>query len=217
MTEYAATARTTLNRKPERGSHDKAAAHAILDAGVLCHIGYVDDGQPKVLPTVFWRAGERVYWHGSRASRALQAMAGAEVCFCVSHLDGLVLARSAFRHSAQYRSVIAFGVAQPVESEADKLRAAQTLIERLYPGRWTEIRPPSRAELAAVSVLSLELVEVSAKVREGPPIDADADLGLAVWAGVAPLSLAPGAGLRPGTPVPDYLAPWSAARSAAGR
>jgi nitroimidazol reductase NimA-like FMN-containing flavoprotein (pyridoxamine 5'-phosphate oxidase superfamily) len=189
---YRQSPRTTLGRLPQRGGYDRGGVHAILDACALCQVGYVADGQPLVLSTVFWRTGERVYWHGSRESRAIKTMAGAQVCFSVSRLDGLVLARSAFHHSVNYRSVMAFGVAREVEGEVEKLEALSAMIERFYPGRWARIRRPSRAELAAATVLSLTLDEVSAKVRAGPPLDAQADLDIPVWAGVAPLMLAPG-------------------------
>ena len=207
---YAPTARTTLKRRPQRGRHDKAGVHAMLDAGVVCQIGYVDDGCPKVLATVFWRTGEQVFWHGARQNGALKAMAGARVCFTVTHLDGLVLARAAFKHSANYRSVMAFGAARLIEAPAQKRAALQAMIERLYPGRWATIRPPTEVELAAVSVLSLDLKEVSAKQREGPPLDADEDLDIPVWAGVAPLSLQAGGlvpctKLRSGIPIPQLL------------
>ena len=212
---YEPAARTTLRRRPQRAHYDRQTVHAILDSGALCQIGYVDGGQPLVLATIYWREGERVYWHGSRQSRALQAMAGAQVCFSVSHLDGLVLARSAFRHSANYRAVMAFGAAQPVASQAGKLAALRTMIERLYPGRWAQIRAPSEAELAASTVLYLELNEVSAKIRSEPPLDPDADLARPVWAGVAPLRLGPGqlepcAKLDANAGVPGAIIDWSA-------
>jgi nitroimidazol reductase NimA-like FMN-containing flavoprotein (pyridoxamine 5'-phosphate oxidase superfamily) len=193
VTDYTPTPRTTLRRKPQRGRYDKATVHAILDAGLICHIGYEMDGHPLVIPTLYWREGGRVYWHGSAAGRALKLhVGGAEVCFTVALLDGLILARSAFRHSVNYRSVMAFGTARPVLGEAEKLAAMKGLIERLYPGRWNDIRPPSPAELAAVSVLYLDLDEVSAKVRADPPMDAEEDLSLPVWAGVVPLSILAG-------------------------
>ncbi len=194
MTQYTPTPRTTLKRRPHRGRHDKAAVHAILDAGLICHVGYVADGQPVVIPTIYWREGERVYWHGSAAGRALQLQVdGAPVCLTVALLDGLILARSAFRHSVNYRSVIAFGTARPVLLQTEKLAAMKGLIDRLYPGRWDDIRPPSPAELAAVSVVYLDLEEVSAKVRADPPMDAEGDLDLPVWAGVVPLAVQAGA------------------------
>ncbi len=212
---YAPTARTTPSRKPDRARYDTACVHAILDAGVICHIAYVEDGLPMAAPTIYWREGAAVYWHGSRQSHALQAMAaGAPVCFTVAHLDGLVLARSAFRHSANYRSVVAFGRPRVIEGEARKRAAMRAMIERLYPGRWPHIRGPSRAELAAISVLRLNLEAVSAKVREGPPMDAERDYDLPVWAGVAPLSprvgeLEPCARLIAGIPPPDQIASWT--------
>ena len=192
-TRYRRTDRTSPGRQPKRAGYDKALVHAILDSSALCQIGYVADGQPLVLPTLYWRMGEQVFWHGSRQSRALQAMADAQVCFTVSHLDGLVLARSAFRHSANYRSVMAFGVARAVADEAAKLAASEGLIERLCPGRWAQIRPPNAGELAVTTVLRLDLDEVSAKVRSGPPLDLEGDLERPVWAGVAPIERSPGA------------------------
>jgi nitroimidazol reductase NimA-like FMN-containing flavoprotein (pyridoxamine 5'-phosphate oxidase superfamily) len=193
---YRKTARTTLARQPMRAGYDKDVVHAILDSNALCQIGYVADGQPLVLPTIYWRMGEEVFWHGSRQGRALQAMAQAQVCFSVCRLDGLVLARSAFRHSANYRSVMAFGAAREVGDEAGKLAALKGVIDKLYPGRWDRIRPPNRAELSATSVLRLRLDEVSSKVRTGPPLDLEGDLDLPVWAGVATVELGLG-GLQP--------------------
>ncbi len=212
-TNYRRSERTALERRPQRGRYDKPAVHALLDANVLCQIGYVAERQPLMLATIYWRTGDRVFWHGSRQSRALTAMAGAEVCFSVSRLDGLVLGRSAFRHSANYRSVMAFGVARPVEDEAGELAALEAMIERLYPGRWAQVRGPSPAELAATTVLSLELDEVSAKSRSEPPIDLEADLSLPVWAGVAPVKLEPGPlepcpRLGPDIPAPEGMIDW---------
>ncbi len=211
---YAPTGRTRLARRPRRGVYDRVVVHAILDAGIIGHIGYVVDGAPVVVPTVYWRAGERVFWHGSAGGRTAAGIAGSEVCLAVSHLDGLVLGRSAFRHSANYRSVMAFGAAREVQGEGGKVAALKAMIERLYPGRWDRIRQPSPAELAAVSVLYIELEEVSAKVREGPPLDAEDDLARAVWAGVMPLALRPGPleaceRMAADIPVPDTLAGWA--------
>jgi nitroimidazol reductase NimA-like FMN-containing flavoprotein (pyridoxamine 5'-phosphate oxidase superfamily) len=189
MTSLESTARTILRRRPQRALLARSDLHAVLDAGMFCHIGYVAEGQPLVLPTIYWRDEDAVFWHGSRESRAIRAMAGAEVCFAVSHLDGLVLARSAFRHSVNYRSVMAFGTARAVDEEAAKLSAFQAMFERLYPGRWNRIRPPSRAELAAVDVLRLQLDEASVKQRTGPPLDFEADIDIPVWAGELPLRL----------------------------
>ena len=185
----APTARTTLNRRTYRGAHDLAAIAAVLDAGMICQIGFVLDGGPRVLPTIYWREGEAVYWHGSRESGALKAMTGAEVCLTVTLLDGLVLAKSAFAHSANYRSVMAFGRAEAIVGDAEKLSALKAMMDRLYPGRWETIRPPSRAELAATSVLRLALTEASAKARTGPPLDIKPDPRAPAWTGVIPLSL----------------------------
>jgi nitroimidazol reductase NimA-like FMN-containing flavoprotein (pyridoxamine 5'-phosphate oxidase superfamily) len=218
---YRCSARTELKRRPQRGRYDKAAVHAVLDANALCHIGYLIGGRPRMLPTIYWRTGERIFWHGSRQSQALSAMAGAEVCLCVSRLEALVLGRSAFRHSANYRSVVAFGRAHQLDGDADKLAALEGMIERLYPGRWAQVRPPSAAELAAVNVLFLQLDEVSAKTRTGPPVDLDADLDIPVWAGVAPIELRAGA-LEPcprliaGAAPPGPLVDWQVLGSTDG-
>ncbi len=197
------TARTTLNRRPQRGAYDRATLEAILDAGMIGQIGYLMDGEPRILPTLYWRTGEHIYWHGARESRALVAMAGHEVCFSVTLLDGLVMARSAFHHSANYRSVMAFGRAEAVLGEAAKLAASRALLDRLHPGRWDEVRAPSRAELAATLFLRLPLTEASAKARTGPPIDPPRDLSQPGWAGVLPVALRagrpePAEDLRPG-------------------
>jgi nitroimidazol reductase NimA-like FMN-containing flavoprotein (pyridoxamine 5'-phosphate oxidase superfamily) len=207
------TTRTTLTRLPERGSHQRAKIHEILDAGAVCQIGYQMDGSPRVLPTVYWRTGEAVYWHGSRESRALLAMTGQEVCFTVTLLDGLVLARSAFHHSANYRAVMAFGRAESIEDEVEKLAAYREMFDRLYPGRWADIRRPSRAELWSTMVMRLELTEASAKVRAMGPVDSKPDLRQPAWAGVIPMTLTAGApveadDLRPGgvgLQIPDWL------------
>lgn len=197
------TERTTLHRVPQRGTYERAQIDAILDAAAICQIGYVMDGEPRVLPTVFWRTGEAVYWHGSRQSGALRAMAGREVCFTVTLLDGLVLARSAFHHSANYRSVIAFGGPEALPEGPEKTAAFKGMIDRLYPGRWDQIRAPSRAEMGATHVLRLKLTEASAKTRAMGPVDSQGDLAQPGWAGVIPLSLRPGqpieaSDLRPG-------------------
>jgi len=204
------TARTRLKRLPKRGRFDRETIHAILDATPLAHVGYVIDGKPAVTPTLQWREGERVYWHGSRASQALLASTGAEVCLTVSLLDALVLARSAFHHSANYRSVMVFGRATAIEDPELKLQKLRNFVERLYPGRWDELRPVRRKEMNATTVLSLPLEEASAKLREGGPIDDAEDYALPIWAGVVPVSIRVG---RPesdprnlaGVEVPKYL------------
>lgn len=204
------TPRTRLKRLPKRGHFDRATLHAILDAMPLGHVGYIVDGRPVVTPTLQWREGGRVYWHGSRASRALLASEDAQVCLTVSILDGLVLARSGFHHSANYRSAMLFGRAVRIDDPDLKLAKMRNFTERLYPGRWDELRPVTRKELNATTILSLPIQEGSAKIRSGGPIDDEDDYALPVWAGVVPVSTAVG---RPvadvrnlaGVPLPAYL------------
>ncbi len=209
--DFPPTERTRIKRQHERARYDRETVHAILDAGLLCHVGYVIDGQPFVTPTCYWRQGERVYWHGSSASRMLRHQEqGVPVCFTVSLLDGLVLARSGFHSSINYRSVMAFGTAEKVTGEAEILAALEVFQERLTPGRWAELRPVNEQELKATLMMSLALDEVVAKVRPGPPDDEEADYGLPVWAGVVPVRYEIGAAeddprLKPGIAQPDYL------------
>ncbi len=192
------TERTRLRRLHERGHFDQETIHAILDAGLLCHVGYVVDGAPFVTPTLYWREGDRVYWHGSSASRMLRHQAGGvPVCLTVSHLDGIVLARSGFHHSINYRSVMLFGSARQVTGAADKERHLRTFMEQLYPGRWDELRPINAQEIKATKVLGMDIDEASANVRTGPPIDDEEDYALRVWAGVVPVRTVIG------EPVPD--------------
>ena len=208
MSDFDPTPLTKVKRLPERGRYDRETVHAILDAGFLCHVGYVIDGSPVVTPTSYWREGEHVYFHGSAASRMLRALPGPGVrcCLTVTHVDGLVLARSAFHHSVNYRSVMLFGQAEPVEDDGAKRRALAAFVERLYPGRWDTLRPMTDQELRGTTVLRLELAEASAKVRTGPPKDDEEDYQLSIWAGLIPLStrveppvadprLAPGVGV----------------------
>lgn len=188
---FPVTDRTRVRRVPQRAAHDRAIVHAILDAGLVCHLGLVEDGRPVVIPTAYARVGDALVLHGSSRSRTLMAAAaGAELCCTVTLLDGLVLARSAFHHSLNYRSVVAFGRAAPVEDPDERLAALRAFSERLYPGRWDAVRPPSPAELKATLVVRLPLTEAVAKVREGGPVDDEEDYALAVWAGVIPLGLA---------------------------
>jgi uncharacterized protein len=202
--------RTRVKRLPKRGRYHTETIHQILDAGFVCHIGYVIDGQPFVTPTSYWRHGDHVYWHGSHASRMLEQTAGAPVCLTVTHVDGLVLARSGFHHSINYRSVMLLGHARKVEGDADKLRAMEDFIERMYPGRWAQLRPVTREELLATTVVSMPIEEASAKIRTGPPIDDDDDYALPIWAGVVPLRVARGSAeddgrLVAGVAPPDYV------------
>lgn len=205
------TQRTKLRRKPLRGSHDRETIEAILDEAIACHVGVTDEGIPVVTPTLHVRVGDRVYLHGSSASRTLRAAEGSEVCLTVSLIDGLVLARSAMHHSANYRSAMVFGRAEKLDEGEEKLAALEALIEKLTPGRWREVRKPTGKELRAASVLRLPIDEASAKVRSGPPVDDDADLSLRVWAGVLPLSSSFSEPLpdeicrREQVPLPGYL------------
>ncbi len=198
MTQPASPSdRTRVVRMPQRGAYDQETVHRILDEGLVCHLGYTLDGQPFVIPTMYAREGDQLYIHGSAASRTLrQVGAGIPVCVTVTLTDGLVLARSVFNHSMNYRSVVALGVASIVDSPAEKLEALRGFTEKLLPGRWAETRPPTEQELKATSVLRLPLTEVSAKVRSGPPVDDEADYALPVWAGVIPLRLVAEAPIR---------------------
>ena len=198
MAHLSPTERTRVRRLPARASYDRGAIHAILDEGLVCHLGFVNDGQPYVLPTAYARVGDALYFHGSAASRMLRGLRdGIPVCATVTLLDGLVLARSAFHHSMNYRSVVILGVATEVTEPADRLRALEAIVEHAVPGRWPQVRPPSVHELKATMVLRLPIAEASAKVRGGGPLDAAEDLGWPCWAGHVPLRLVPLA------PVPD--------------
>jgi nitroimidazol reductase NimA-like FMN-containing flavoprotein (pyridoxamine 5'-phosphate oxidase superfamily) len=192
------TARTRLTRHPERGSHDLDTVFAILDEALICHIGFHHDDQPYVLPTTHARIGDRLYVHGSIASRMLKTLRrGVPVCVTVTIIDGLVLARSAFHHSMNYRSAVILGTATEVADPAQKRRAFTALVEHVVPGRIAHVRAPSEQELKATSVLCLPITEASAKVRSGPPIDREEDYALPCWAGVVPLAL------QAQTPIPD--------------
>jgi nitroimidazol reductase NimA-like FMN-containing flavoprotein (pyridoxamine 5'-phosphate oxidase superfamily) len=211
MNDFTPTGRTRLRRRPNRGHYDRDTVHAILDAGFLAHVGYVIDGQPYVTPTSYWRHGETLYWHGSSASRMLRAVGGGiSVCLTVAHLDGLVLARSGFNHSINYRSVMVFGEAELVAGAKAKLDALEHFMEWLYPGRWAELRAPTAQELKATTVLRMPLAEAVAKVRQGPPLDDEGDLDAPVWAGVVPVATAAGTPIGDGanasaTRLPAYL------------
>jgi nitroimidazol reductase NimA-like FMN-containing flavoprotein (pyridoxamine 5'-phosphate oxidase superfamily) len=184
------TERTQLRRLPKRGVFDRETIYKILDEGFICHLGFTIDGKTFVIPTGYARVGDRLLIHGSSASRMLRAMSdGIEVCATVTLIDGLVLARSAFNHSVNYRSVVVFGVADLVSGEEEKIESLRVFTEHIVPGRWQEVRPPNKSELAATAVLSLPIREASAKVRTGDPVDAEEDYALDVWAGVIPLKL----------------------------
>jgi len=184
------TPKTKLRRKPQRGSHDRTVIEAILDEAIVCHLGVIEaGGWPVVTPTLHVRLGEHVYVHGSAASRTLRKAAGSEVCLTATLLDGLVLARAAMHHSANYRSVMLFGSGNLIEGAEEKCLALEALVEKLVTGRWADVRPPTDKELRATSVLRIPLEEAAAKVRSGPPVDDDADYELPVWAGVVGLRL----------------------------
>ena len=211
MSDQLKTTRTTLKRLPERGAHDFPTMAAILDEAVFCHIGFVaDDGQPFVVPTGYGRDGRTLYIHGSSASRMLRTLAGGvPVCFTATLIDGLVMARSAFHHSINYRSVIVLGTAVEAAGE-EKLRGLRVITEHMARGRWADVRAPNGEELRATAVLKLEIEEASAKVRAGGPIDDEEDRKLPFWAGVLPFVLVPqapvpDAGIAPEMEVPGYL------------
>jgi nitroimidazol reductase NimA-like FMN-containing flavoprotein (pyridoxamine 5'-phosphate oxidase superfamily) len=205
------TERTRVVREPQRGIYDRETIHKILDEGFICHVGFTVDGQPYVIPTMFARVGNAIYFHGSAASRMLRGVSGGiPVCVTVTLADGLVLARSVFNHSMNYRSVVALGKAEPVDAPNEKLDALHAFTEKIVPGRWNEARRPNEKELKATSILRLPLTEVSAKVRVGLPEDDAEDYALRVWAGVVPLTLAVGAPIRDvrcdaSIPVPAYV------------
>ncbi len=217
MDSYEPTPRTTVRRLSKRGAYDHATVHAILDEAFVCHVGFVVDGAPVVIPTLFGRSGNSLYLHGSAGSRMLRTMAaGAEVSIAVTLVDGLVMARSAFHHSINYRSVVLFGTARPVTDPVEKSEALRVISEHITPGRWSEVRPPAEHELKVTSVLSLSLEEVSAKVRTGPPIDDDEDYALPIWAGVLPLAVVAQSPIDdgrvlPGVPVSSSIANWRGA------
>ena len=209
------TPRTRVVREPHRGVYDREAAYQILDEGFICHVGFIADGQPFVIPTGYGRAGDQLYIHGSAASRMLRRLdEGVPVCVTVTLLDGLVLARSVFNHSMNYRSVVVLGMATAVEDPQEKLQALRALSEHILPGRWDDARRPNEKELKATLVMRLPITEFSAKVRQGPPIDDEEDYAFPTWAGVIPLEVAVGAPINDprldaATPAPQYVRGYS--------
>jgi nitroimidazol reductase NimA-like FMN-containing flavoprotein (pyridoxamine 5'-phosphate oxidase superfamily) len=190
---FPQTERTTLKRLPKRGVYDREPVYKILDEGFICHVSFTVDGRPVVIPTGYARVADQLFIHGSQVSRMLRTLsAGIDVCIAVTLVDGLVLARSAFHHSINYRSVVIFGRATMVEEREAKLAALLAFSEHVIPGRWDDVRKPTDRELKATTVLSVPLEEVSAKVRTGPPIDDEEDYSLNIWAGVVPLKLVAG-------------------------
>jgi nitroimidazol reductase NimA-like FMN-containing flavoprotein (pyridoxamine 5'-phosphate oxidase superfamily) len=206
------TERTRVVREPHRGAYDRKSIYKILDEGLVCHVGFATDGQPYVIPTLFARIGDAIYFHGSAASRMLKGVSeGLAVCVTVTLTDGIVLARSVFNHSMNYRSVVALGKATLVDAPEEKLEALRAFTEKILPGRWNDARQPNEKELKATSILRLPLTEASAKIRQGPPEDDAPDRELPIWAGVIPLQLVPGAPIRdemcdPAIPLPAYAA-----------
>jgi uncharacterized protein len=188
MNSYIPTQRTKVRRLSKRAVYDKTLVHGILDEGFLCHLGFAVDGLPYVIPTLYARSGDRLFLHGSGASRTLKTLSqGVDVCATITLVDGYVLARSAFHHSMNYRSVVVLGRAHPVTEPEERLEALRTLTNHLVPHRWEELREPNDLELKQTMVLTLPLEEVSAKVRTGPPVDEEEDYAAPVWAGVVPI------------------------------
>jgi nitroimidazol reductase NimA-like FMN-containing flavoprotein (pyridoxamine 5'-phosphate oxidase superfamily) len=210
VTPLSSTPRTTLRRHRDRAQTDRAALYDVLDTGLICHLGVVADGAPVVLPTAYGRQDDTLYLHGSSANAALRAADGAAVCVTVTHMDGLVCARSVFNHSVNYRSAVIFGAAALVHDEDERWQALRIITDHLIPGRWAAARQPTSKEMAATSVLSLSLSEASVKIRAGMPVDEPEDYELDVWAGVLPVSVTFGAPqpdprLRAELPVPAHI------------
>jgi uncharacterized protein len=215
MSNFPPSERTQVKRLPKRGVYDREIVYKILDEGFVCHAGFTMDGQPYVIPTGYGRSGDTLYLHGSAASRMLRTLsAGVPVCVTVTLLDGLVMARSAFHHSMNYRSVVVLGTARLVEDPKEKMQALHVFTEQVARGRWNDVRKPTDQELKATTVLALPLEEVSAKVRTGPPLDDEEDYALPMWAGVLPLKMTAQAPLpdpraNPAIPAPGYLTNYS--------
>lgn len=216
MTEFTPTHRSKVKRLHERGRYDEESVFAILDAGLVAHIGYVIDGQPYVTPTAYWRRGRTLYWHGSSASRMLRTQThGIPVCVTVTLLDGLVVARSGFHHSINYRAVMAFGRARKIEDAQEKEAELDYFIERIYPGRVATLRPVNQQELKGTTLLAMEIEEASAKVRVGEPKDDEEDYALDIWAGIIPIRQVVGAAendprLKAGVALPEHLQRFTA-------
>jgi uncharacterized protein len=214
MAEYEQTERTRVYRKPGRGSHERDLVHSILDEALICHLGFVQDGQPFVTPTIHARVGETIYLHGANANRTFRVLAdGVPCCLTATLVDELVLARSAQHHSMNYRSAMVFGTAREVTDDEEKQRGLRAVIEHVAPGRSEEVRGPNQTELRSTKVLAMEIEEASAKVRTGQPADDEADLELPYWAGLLPLTLGtgepvPAPDLPQDLPVPGHVTGW---------
>ena len=215
MSQFQPTERTQVKRLPKRGRYDTETVYQIRDKGFVCHVGFAVDGQPYVIPTNYGRSDDTLYLHGSSASRMLKTLsAGVPVCVTVTHVDGLVLARSAFHHSVNYRSVVILGTARLVDDAAEKMEALRLFTEHVMKGRWEDVRQPTEQELKATTVLALPLEEASAKVRTGGPLDDEPDYALPVWAGVLPLEIVartpePDTLRKNDPPLPEYLKNYS--------
>ena len=211
MSEFATNPQNLIRRVPQRGAYDKETVYGIIDEARMCHVGFVHEGRPFVIPTIHVRSGDELILHGAKASRLMKHIqAGNEICVTMTLLDGLVLARSAFHHSMNYRSVVLFGKGRPVEDDEEKYRVLEILVDQIVPGRSRDARMPTQKELNAVAVAAVSIDSASAKVRTGPPLDDEEDLGLPVWAGVVPIReqvLLPenDPQLSAGIPVPDYV------------
>lgn len=210
-TAFSKTQLNTVKRMPKRGEYDRATIYPIIDAALICHVGFVQDGQPYVIPTIHARQEDTLFLHGSTASRLLKQMGSGEpLCITMTHLDGLVLARSTFHSSMNYRSAVVFGCGQLIEGEQEKLAALELLTEHLMPGRWADTRPPTSLELKGTSVVAVAIESASAKIRTGPPADDEEDYALSMWAGVLPIQQAWGQPvndprLSAGIALPAYL------------
>ena len=219
MPDIQQTERTRLKRAHERGVFDRDAIYAIIDATLLCHVGYVFNGDPYVTPTFHWRDGDRIYWHGSSASRMMRELReGVQACLTVTHFDGIVMARSGYNHSANYRSVMILGRPAIVDEPAAKMAALKTFMEVMMPGRWDDVRAPNDQEMKATMVLAMPIDAASAKISAGPPEDEEEDYALDCWAGVLPIRTVIGEPvddprLRAGIARPDYLAGFSMAKT----
>ena len=214
MNDFLKQKRNTVKRAPKRGSYDKDTIYQIIDESLLCHVGFVVDGQPFVIPTVHARLGDDLIFHGAKASRLLKHLqAGHPVSISMALLDGLVLARSAFNHSMNFRSVVLFGSGRPIDDDAEKNEALRGLTEQVVPGRWAEVREPNQKELNATAVAAVAIESASAKMRSGPPIDESSDYDLPIWAGLLPLrqqalEAEPDPKLTHSLPVPDSVKKW---------
>lgn len=210
MSELKTTERTRVKRLPDRGRHDRPTVNAILDEALIAHVAFEKNGEPAVLPTAHWRMGDTLFLHGHSKNAMLHAAKDNPISVCVTLLDGLVLARSGFHHSINYRSVVIFGTARDVNDPDEKMAALEAFTDKIAPGRWDEIRAPTTQELKATMVLAVPIEEASAKIRTGPPVDDEEDYALPVWAGVVPITQFAGTAvpddrLPSGTALPDYI------------